>query len=366
MSHEVYANGMEIAAKAGQNKSIARFPDVCLSPPSPPAGPIPVPYADTSFSSDLKEGSDTVTLGGQPAALAQQSYYQPSALGDEAATRTFGMNVVTHQITGKTYFQAWSMDVVIEGKNVCRHLDITTSNHASDPPGTPPNVTTEAQTRALIEEGNCPCCGGPLHENQKDDAGNALETIRQDDYYAGKRDAVIKKIAGFAKWAEDNPDKVDQLMPRPLTFGSPVYPEVPATYRESARLEEERAREIYSRLKALEDADCPNLHKPRDVGCGTHFKTPTDKRSVAGRKGKKTPGQWARDEFTPGVRNNALAAARSKFPDKVIPDEDQVNHMTPLDAGGCPKSMDNMIPDGALSEECLTIDRLQGALQGRS
>src|SRR5690348_2223219 len=126
MGHEVYANGWEIAGNADMNKSIARFPDVCLSPPAPPAGPIPVPYPDTSFSSDLKEGSQTVSLGGQPAALAQQSYYQPSALGDEAATRAWGGNVVTHVITGKTFFQAWSMDVLIEGKNVCRHLDITT------------------------------------------------------------------------------------------------------------------------------------------------------------------------------------------------------------------------------------------------
>jgi hypothetical protein len=137
MAEEVYANGNEIAAKSDLNKVTAAFPDVCLSPPSPPAGPIPLPYPNTAFSSDLKEGSVSVLLGGKPAALAQQSYYQPSALGDEAATKSFGMNIITHQITGKTYFQVWSLDVMIEGKNVCRHLDLTTSNHASQPPGNP-------------------------------------------------------------------------------------------------------------------------------------------------------------------------------------------------------------------------------------
>jgi hypothetical protein len=364
MSHEVYANCMKIAGKAGMNKSIARFPDVCLSPPSPPAGPIPVPYPDTSFSTDLEQGSQTVALGGEPAALAQQSYYQPSALGDEAATRSFGMNVVTHQITGKTYFQSWSMDVLIEGKNVCRHLDMTTSNHGSDPPGTPPNATTETATMELIAANKCPCCGGPLHENQKDDAGRPLETIKQDDYYAGKRDAVIKKIAEFPAWAKDHPDELKKEIT--LKFGAPVYDAVTGPRDVLAKLEEERAKEIYDRLKAAEDADCPNLHKPRDVGCGTHFKTPTTRRSMPGKKGKMTPGQWAREiEFTDGVRNAALAAARDKFPDKNIPPNDQVNHMTPLDAGGCPKSVNNMIPDGALSEKCRTIDRLQGALQGR-
>jgi hypothetical protein len=34
-------------------------------------------------------------------------------------------------ITGKTYFISWSMDVKIEGQNVDRHTDMTTSNHAS-------------------------------------------------------------------------------------------------------------------------------------------------------------------------------------------------------------------------------------------
>src|SRR5262245_18219543 len=111
MSHEVYSDGWEIAGESGMNKSIARFPDVCLSPPSPPAGPIPIPYPDTSFSTDLKEGSDTVKIGGKPAALAQKSYYQPSTLGNEAATRSFGASVITHQITGKTVFQAGSKEV---------------------------------------------------------------------------------------------------------------------------------------------------------------------------------------------------------------------------------------------------------------
>lgn len=176
MSHEVYANGREVAGKSGQNKSIARFPDVCMSPPGPPAGPVPVPYSDTSFSTDLKEGSSTVKLGGQPAALAQQSYYQPAALGNEAATRAWGMNVVTHQITGKTYFQAWSMDTRIEGKNVCRHLDITTSNHASSGTTTSPNASNEkgATGDGAPEEKKCPCCGGAPHSDQQKDGSTKM------------------------------------------------------------------------------------------------------------------------------------------------------------------------------------------------
>ena len=73
MTKNVFAGTWEIAAENGMNKSIARFPDVCMSPPSPPAGPIPIPYPDTSFSNNLKSGSSTVKIGGNGAALAQQS-----------------------------------------------------------------------------------------------------------------------------------------------------------------------------------------------------------------------------------------------------------------------------------------------------
>jgi len=49
------------------------------------------------------------------------------------------MGVVTHNIQGKCYFVAWSMDVQIEGENVVRHMDMTTHNHMGAKPGnTPP------------------------------------------------------------------------------------------------------------------------------------------------------------------------------------------------------------------------------------
>ena len=66
MGKKVFANGMEIAHKAGAGKVIAAFPDVCLSPPPPPAGPVPIPYPNTSSATDLRDGSSTVQIGGQP------------------------------------------------------------------------------------------------------------------------------------------------------------------------------------------------------------------------------------------------------------------------------------------------------------
>ena len=148
MSNNVFADGNAIACKAGDNKVIAAFPDVCLSPPSPPAGPVPVPYPDTSFSKDMKDGSKTVMINGKEVMLKDKSFYKTSPLGDEAATRSFGANVVSHVITGKTYFRAWSMDVKFEGENVDRHIDPTTSNHASEGPGAPPPLPA-AETAAV-------------------------------------------------------------------------------------------------------------------------------------------------------------------------------------------------------------------------
>jgi hypothetical protein len=133
MGTEVFANGSEIACQSGDGQVIAAFPDVCISPPPPPAGPVPLPYPDTSASKDMQSGSSTVQIQGGPVMLKDQSFYQSSPLGDEAATNSFGGGVITGVITGTTFFAAWSMDVKFEGENVDRHLDLTTSNHSSDP-----------------------------------------------------------------------------------------------------------------------------------------------------------------------------------------------------------------------------------------
>ena len=126
---------MEVACKAADGKSICAFPDVCLSPPSPPAGPVPIPYPNTGMASDTTEGSKTVFISGMEIMLKNKSYFQKST-GDEAATKSLGMGAVTHQIQGKVYFNSWSMDVIVEGENVVRHLDLTTHNHASFPGNT--------------------------------------------------------------------------------------------------------------------------------------------------------------------------------------------------------------------------------------
>lgn len=136
MSNEVYANGMEVACKSAAGKTVAALPDVCLSPPTPPAGPVPIPYPNTAYASDTSDGSKTVQISGKEVMLKDKSNFKTST-GNEAATKTLGMGVVTHTIQGKANFASWSMNVKFEGENAVRHLDLTLHNEMSVPSNTP-------------------------------------------------------------------------------------------------------------------------------------------------------------------------------------------------------------------------------------
>jgi hypothetical protein len=131
MSNQVYANNMEVSCKAAAGKSICAMPDVCMTPPQTPATPpgVPIPYPNTGLASDCSDGSSTVQISNQEVMLKNKSYFKKST-GDEAGSAPM-KGVITSTNTGKVYFNAWSMDVQVEGENVVRNLDLTTHNHAS-------------------------------------------------------------------------------------------------------------------------------------------------------------------------------------------------------------------------------------------
>lgn len=138
MANKVFANGREISCKAAAGKTICAFPDVCFTPPQTPATPpgVPIPYPNTAMSSDTTKGSKNVKISKKEVGLKNKSNFKTSS-GDEAGSAP-KKGVVTSKNKGKVYFNAWSMDVKVEGKNVLRHLDLTTNNHASMPGDTPP------------------------------------------------------------------------------------------------------------------------------------------------------------------------------------------------------------------------------------
>lgn len=138
MANEVYANGREISCKAASGNSICSFPDVCFTPPLTPATPpgVPIPYPNTGMASDTSGGSKTVKISGKEVMLKNSSYFSKST-GDEAGCAP-KKGVLTSKNMGKVYFNAWSMDVKIEGENAVRHLDLMTHNHMSFPGNTGP------------------------------------------------------------------------------------------------------------------------------------------------------------------------------------------------------------------------------------
>ena len=330
MSNNVFANGNAIACKAGDDKVIAAMPDVCLSPPSPPAGPIPVPYPNTSFSKDMQNGSKTVQISGKEVMLKDRSYYKTSPLGDEAATRSFGGSVITHTITGKTYFSAWSMDVKFEGENVPRHLDLTTSNHNPYPGSTAPTPAQETALARLAYEA-CPCCGSqdctaalPSNVPGGDAAGNPLPRIN----YTFREWYRLDEPAGAARAAA--------LAARPCAGGS-----------------------------------CPNAGKPADARksdppCDVYRVTTSGAANLLlggeGRRNANQPTARRLEELRYIHEAPELRAADVPSPNQQVRDRTvQIDHRTPRTAGGCPSSADNTVAHYNLCTNCQEVDELQDA-----
>jgi len=173
MGNNVFANGREVSCKAGDGKSICAFPDVCMTPPENPATPpgVPIPYPNTGMAKDTAGGSKSVKISKKETMLKNQSHFKKS-MGDEAGSAA-KKGVVTSVNRGKIYFTSWSMDVKFEGKNVVRHLDMTTHNHASLPSNTGPWPYADAQAVAP---------GGACHEESKaiKRSGKCSEPVAED------------------------------------------------------------------------------------------------------------------------------------------------------------------------------------------
>ncbi len=317
MTKKVFANGNSLTAKSGSEKVIAAFPDVCLSPPSPPAGPIPIPYPNTSFAKDLKKGSKKVKVGNKPVALHGQSHYKTSPLGNEAATRSFGGSVITHQITGKTYFAAHVMDVLVEGRKVCRHIDLTTSNHASMPGSTPPNPNLGAMSVAADEgkTGKCKCCQGPQHSE-----GTATTF---DEWYGLNEVDSGGNLTAKARGRRAMVEKVKNKKSHGCSCDGRVLPEAPCNvFRSPVKRSEHR------RIVRLHDN---NANRYRDAVGVPRF-----------REFQAAFPEWSQEDLQKQV---------------------QINHLTPKNAGGCPTGEGNLQAHGQLCRLCKQFDDMFGSWQ---
>jgi hypothetical protein len=146
----VGANMLSVVHKGSQGVSNA-FPDVCNTP-APPAPPVPIPYPNIAMSSDLSGGSAQVKADGQPIAVEGSTFMQST--GNEAGAM---MGVASGKIKGKAEFMTHSFDVKVEGKGVCRALDMMLHNDKN----TPPFPVIQSPMPAVAPPVNCYCliCG---------------------------------------------------------------------------------------------------------------------------------------------------------------------------------------------------------------
>jgi hypothetical protein len=81
------------------------------------------------------------------------------------------------------FFAAWSMDVKVEGENVVRHLDMTTHNHGSDPPNSPPMAHIDAMSKSVLKacekevERGKKACAGQDTDNCSDECKSAQKCL---------------------------------------------------------------------------------------------------------------------------------------------------------------------------------------------
>lgn len=151
----VYANGLEIACKAQANQVIAAFPDVCFTPPENPATPpgVPVPYPSFGVDSDTDKGTGSVKIGGETVSQKNLSYYTKTT-GTEAGSAA-KKGIVTSKNTGKSYNEAWSNNVKMDGEPVSRFSDLSTNNHASPQGNSLPICKIGKPKDGVYKRGKC-------------------------------------------------------------------------------------------------------------------------------------------------------------------------------------------------------------------
>jgi Domain of unknown function (DUF4150) len=134
----VYANGLEISGKAVNARTLAVFPDTCMTPPENPATPpgVPVPYPSFGFASETDKGTGTVKVRGETVNIKNLSFLSKTT-GTEAGSAA-KKGVISSNNTGKAYFVSWSGNVKFDGEPVVRNTDLSTHNHASPGPNTGP------------------------------------------------------------------------------------------------------------------------------------------------------------------------------------------------------------------------------------
>lgn len=124
MGSNVYVNGQGWSHKGSGGTAMNTAPDVCWTQIG--LAVVPIPYPNVAKSSDLKDGSKTVKVEGQPAAIDGCNYSKST--GDEAGNRK---GIISATKGDKAEFINYSFDVKCEGKGICRNGDLMSMNNSN-------------------------------------------------------------------------------------------------------------------------------------------------------------------------------------------------------------------------------------------
>lgn len=125
MAATIGANGLSVVHKGSGGEANASVPDVCLTKVGKPV--VPIPYGNNAKSSDLANGSTTVTADGGNSIALQDSTFSTST-GDASGDKK---GVSSGTIEGEAKFVTASSNVIIEGRGVARQTDQMTMNNAN-------------------------------------------------------------------------------------------------------------------------------------------------------------------------------------------------------------------------------------------
>ncbi|MGE3294513.1 MAG: DUF4150 domain-containing protein [Geminicoccaceae bacterium] len=195
-----FANDKTIVHKGDGLQFVAMAPDVCKTPS--PGGPVPIPYPNLAFSSDLAEGTKSIKVEGNPAAKADSNLRMST--GDEGGTA--GGGIMSNKIKGKMTWVLYSSDVKFEGKGVVRFFDSDLHNgNASNVMGTTGGTLYPHHDNPL--DIKCDNCGKSIHDEchkkiqsrSSNKSDNAAMDVRAP---AGKmKSAIITDSGPFTNFA---------------------------------------------------------------------------------------------------------------------------------------------------------------------
>ena len=123
-SRGVFANNISFVIKGSENKSVPFAPNTCLTPTGTSVNPVAIPYPNIS---QLPNGTYATKTPGSSLVLEKV----PGSSGDDAGSAA---GVIRSVDLSRKDFLIFSPNVEVEGENVARRLQNTTTNSRSAPP----------------------------------------------------------------------------------------------------------------------------------------------------------------------------------------------------------------------------------------